>query len=152
MFVRDDALILMLLRFPQEIRDAAKLDLPSSSDKQWQASKKEMELAGKLIDEMTGKWRPGDFKDDYREALMEYIDKKISKGDSVDDVKQPDKDEEPSGKVLDLAEYLERSFKKTTPGGKASAAAKPKPKTAKKHVSKKVPAKKAAVRKGRRSA
>src|SRR6187431_1288809 len=50
MFVRDDAMILMLLRFPQEIRAAEKLELPASSDKQWQPVKKEMDLAIRLID------------------------------------------------------------------------------------------------------
>ncbi|MEO7099350.1 MAG: Ku protein [Luteolibacter sp.] len=151
MFVRDDALILMLLRFPQEIRDIAKLDLPASSDKQWHPSPKEMELAVKLIDEMTGKWKPEEFEDGYRKALMDYIERKVSSGDSVDDVKQPHDDTgEASGKVLDLAEYLERSFKKPPAAEKSSAASKPK--SAKKHASKKVAAKKTASKKGRRSA
>ncbi|RYG86152.1 MAG: Ku protein, partial [Alphaproteobacteria bacterium] len=110
MFVRDDALVLMLLRFPQEIRSTTKLELPSSSEK---PTKKEMDLAGKLIDEMTSEWKPDDFHDEYRDALMDYIEKKIEGGDSVDDVVQAhDDDDETGGKVLDLAAYLERSIKK----------------------------------------
>ena len=115
MFVRDDVLILMLLRFPQEIRAASKLDLPSASDSQWQPAKKELDLATRLIDEMTGKWEPANHQDEYREALMDYIEKKIAGGDSVDDIKNPvaGDDEKSGGKVLDLADYLERSFKKS---------------------------------------
>lgn len=147
MFVRDDVLVLMLLRFPQEIKSASKLDLPSG--KEFVPGKREMELADKLIDEMSGKWKPDDFHDEYREALMEFIENKISKGDTVDDVKEGGDDEEDdtSGKVLDLADYLERSVKskgsvtKKTPAKKATAK-----KTTSKH------AKKSASKKAKRSA
>ena len=122
MFVRDDVLILMLLRFPQEIRDAAKLELPAAGDKQWEPAKREMDLAIRLIDEMVTKWEPEQYHDEYREALMDFIEKKISTGQSVEDVKQPDDDKEDraGGNVLDLAEYLERSIKKG-PAAKKSA-------------------------------
>jgi Ku protein, prokaryotic len=141
MFVREEALVLMLLRFPQEIKAASKLDLPSSSTKEFQPGKREMELAEKLIDEMSGKWNPEDYHDEYREALMDFIDRKISKGDSVEDVKEGDEDDEhtDAGKILDLADYLERSVK--------SSKGKPAAKTAAKSTAKKAPAKKAAPKK-----
>lgn len=148
MFVRDDALVLMLLRFPQEIRATAKLDLPSSKDKEWQPGKREMELANGLINEMTGKWKPDEYHDEYREALMDFIEQKIQKGDSVTDVRKADdeEDETTKGKVLDLAEYLQRSMKKASAAAlsekESKTAAKKKPaakkaaKTATKHASK----------------
>jgi DNA end-binding protein Ku len=133
MFVREDALVLMLLRFPQEVRATDKLEVPSSKEKEWQPVKKELDLAQRLIDDMSGDWKPEEFHDEYREALMDYIDKKVAKGDAVEDVKNPKADEEDGGgNVLDLAEYLERSIKKP--------AAKKKP-TAK-HAAKKSSAKK----------
>lgn len=152
MFVRDDVLILMLLRFPQEIQSSAKLDLPSSSASEGQPAKKEMDLAARLIDEMTGKWNPEDYHDEYRDALMNFIEKKIAGGEAVDDVRQPHDDDEGSGgKVLDLADYLQRSFKSAAgTKGNPSSVSKSKPparKAAKKHAAKKAPAKK-----GRRSA
>jgi len=144
MFVRDDALVLMLLRFPQEIKASSKLELPSSDSKEFTPAKREMELADKLIDEMSGKWKPEDYHDEYREALMDFIEKKISSGGSVDDVKEGDEedDSESDGKVLNLADYLERSVKSK---GAAKGGAKEEP--AKKTVSKKAAAKKAATRK-----
>jgi len=146
MFVRDDVLVLMLLRFPQEIKAASKLDLPSSKDKEWQPVKREMELAERLIDEMSTKWNPKDFHDEYREALMEFIEKKISKGDTVDDVKKAADDEAmPKGKIVDLADYLERSVGQKSKGKQPAAkkAAKKAAKHAKKAVSKKTARKKA---------
>lgn len=153
MFVRDDVLILMLLRFPQEIKSASKLELPSSKDKEWQPVKREMELAERLIDEMTSKWNPKDFHDEYREALMGYIDQKISKGDTVDDVKKADDDESSpkGGKIVDLADYLERSVGQKSKGkqpAKKEPAAKKAAKKAAKHATKAV-SKKAARKKAR---
>ncbi len=161
MFVRDDVLVLMLLRFPQEVRAQSKLDLPTSSSKEGQPAKREMDLAIRLIDEMTDKWNPEDYHDEYREALMDFIEKKIGSGDTVTDVKEGDdgEEEEGSGKVLDLAEYLQRSIKKE-PGKekapKAKPAAKPvtktRTKTPAKKATKKHATKKTAAKKGRRSA
>ncbi len=147
LFVREDALMLMLLRFPQEIHATSKLELPSSEDKEWQPVEKEMDLATRLIDEMTEKWEPDDFQDEYRAALMEFIEKKVAGGESVDDVVQPgDEEEGTGGKVLDLADYLARSFKKPPAASKKTRNATPAKKVAKKA------AKKTTRNNGRRSA
>lgn len=116
MFVRGDVLVLMLLRFPQEVKSAAKLELPPSEDAKWHPVKKEMDLALRLIGDMTENWLPEEIHNDYRESLLAYIENKIARGESVADVKSPEKDGEPDegGKVLDLADYLERSVKKAT--------------------------------------
>lgn len=152
MFVRDDVLVLMLLRFPQEIKASSKLDLPSSSAKEFQPAKREMELAEKLINEMSGKWKPDDYHDEYREALMDYIDKKISAGKSVDDVKEGEEEEqEDDGKVLNLADYLERSVKSRSSPKKKPVAKKAQPKKAAKKAPTKH-AKKATTKKAKRSA
>ncbi len=139
MFVRDDVMVLMLLRFPQEVRKIGTLELPSSEDKQWQPVKKELDLALRLIGDMTEKWKPDDMHDEYRETLMAYIEKKISKGGSVADVKDGgggrDGGEDDDGNVVDLAAYLERSVKQA--GAKKPIAKKAAKKTPKKHAAKK---------------
>jgi DNA end-binding protein Ku len=134
MFVRDDALVLMLLRFPQELRAISKLDLPSS--KEGNVGKREMDLAMRLIDDMAGKWDPKAYHDEYRDALMDFIEKKIKKGDTVEDVKESDTAEkEPSrGKVVDLADYLERSLGRKSETASRKAV---KPKAAAKKAAKK---------------
>ncbi len=155
MFVRDDVLVLMLLRFRQEVKKISSLELPSSDDKKWQPVKKEMDLALRLIGDMTEDWNPGDMHDEYRESLMAFIEKKISKGESVSDVKDPDgaDDEEDGGNVVDLAAYLEKSVKKAgekKPPAKKTTK-KPTKKAAKK-TAKKDAAKKSAKPKSKRSA
>jgi DNA end-binding protein Ku len=147
MFVREDALMLMLLRFSQEVRATKKLELPSSTGKEWQPSKKEMDLAVRLIGEMTEKWKPDDFHDEYRSALMDFIEKKIAGGESVNDVVQSGEDEDQGvgGNVLDLADYLARSFKNPSAAAKKAKPTQPTKKTplGKKNAAKKTTAKKA---------
>jgi DNA end-binding protein Ku len=152
MFVRDDVLVLMLLRFPQEIRASSKLDLPASTEAEFQPKKNELDLAMRLIDEMTGKWQPDEYHDEYREALMGFIEKKVSGGEAVDDVKPGEDREEPgSGKVLDLAEYLKRSIKGETAGAPSQAGSPKRKQPAKKTAAKKA-GKKVATKKGSKSA
>lgn len=138
LFVRGEVLVLMLLRFPQEVKKIEKLDLPLSTEEKWKPVKKEMDLAQRLIADMTEDWSPDDMHDEYRESLMAYIEKKIASGEDVADVKDPDEDEseDSAGNVLDLADYLERSVKKT------SAKKAPKKKSAAKKSAKKKPARK----------
>eukprot|EP00903_Cladosiphon_okamuranus_P004025 g4023.t1 len=104
MFVRDDVLVLMLLRFPQEVKKISSLELPSSDEKEWNPVKKEMDLALRLIGDMTEKWNPEEIHDEYRESLMAYIEKKISKGDSVSDVKESDDGDIPKNIPEDTSE------------------------------------------------
>ncbi len=142
MFVRGDVLMVMLLRFPQEIRATSALELPASDEKQWTPVKKELDLAVRLIKEMSETWNPENFHDEYRDALMAFIEKKIESGDSVADIVRPggdDKEEVGEGKVLDLTSYLERSLRETG-GAKA------------KTTKKRVPSKKAPRKTARRTA
>lgn len=152
MFVRDDVLILMLLRFPQEIRASSKLELPASTEAEFQPKKNEMGLAMRLIDEMSGNWKPDEYHDEYREALMDFIEKKVSGGEAVDDVKQgEDREESGSSNVLDLAEYLKRSIKGVSASATSRAGSPKTKEPAKKAVVKKA-AKKVAAKKGSKSA
>ncbi|WP_367870881.1 Ku protein [Luteolibacter sp. Populi] len=141
MFVRDDVLVLMLLRFPQELKASSKLELPSSGDKEWQPVKRELELAERLISEMSEKWNPKNYHDEYRESLMDYIEKKIRTGETVEDVKEGDEEKAGKGKsnVVDLAAYLEQSIGKKPAASKTAAkktAAKKAAKKAAKHAKK----------------
>ncbi len=132
MFVRGDAIVLMLLRFPQELKAVSKLDLPAK--KEAEVGKREMDLALRLIDDMSGKWNPEAYHDEYREALMDFIGKKISEGDTVADVKESD-DGDRRGRatnVVNLAEYLEKSLG----GRKTKRTAKKAAKKAAKHAKK----------------
>ncbi|WP_035610940.1 Ku protein [Haloferula sp. BvORR071] len=148
MFVRGDAVILEMLRFPQEIRSADKLDLPASSDPDYKPNPRELDLAKHLVAQMTEKWNPAEHHDEYQKALQTYVDQKIASGaTSIVKGGHRERDTAPATNMIDLAAYLEQSIKTGT-GAKAKAAAtkatsKP---TAKKPAAAKKAAKKAAKR------
>ena len=134
MFVRGDAIVLEMMRFPEEIRGADKLDLPESSDASYQPSKKELDLAKHLVANMTQDWDPKEHHDEYQAELQRYIEEKISKG-GVARVKGGEREREGpvATNTIDLAAYLEESIK----GSKAATPAKVGKPAAKKAVDKK---------------
>lgn len=68
-----DALVLCLLRYVDEIRDISSIDLPKKKLNDYRINKKEMEMANKLIKSMTTKWHPEKFKNDYQEAIHQWV-------------------------------------------------------------------------------
>jgi DNA end-binding protein Ku len=154
LFVREEVLMLILLRFPQELNSADALDIPDSID--FKPNKRELDLAIQLVEHMSVDWDPTNYRDDYRANLMEYIESKVQSGDGGVKVRSRDgEDEEDGGNVVDLLDYLQRSVQGTGAGKSAKA---PKsgttskttksPKAKKSTATKKRPAKKS----GRRSA
>lgn len=67
-----DMLVLNQLRFVNEITQKTDLHIPKGDS----VSKKEIELALKLIDQLTTDFDPKDYKDEYREELLTVIKQK----------------------------------------------------------------------------
>lgn len=68
-----DALVLVQMRFPAELREAGDLEFPSKKE----VSKEEIKIALKLINQDTKHFVPEDYKDVYLEELEEIIEAKI---------------------------------------------------------------------------
>jgi len=109
------ALMLMTLRYPDELRGQSGLDLPPESLKSAGVSAKEIALAKRLVDDMTEPWNPAEFKDTYHEDLMARIRQKIKEGQTRE-ITKPDAHEEGgarrSAQVIDLAQLLKQSLGK----------------------------------------
>src|SRR4051795_6391553 len=69
----DDAIGMHTMRFHDELIAVKALDLPKPSRK---PSKRELDMAGKLVDSLEADFEPEDFEDTYRELLLEYIEAK----------------------------------------------------------------------------
>lgn len=143
---RDNGLLLMLLRYPQELVDASDYKIPEGDVSDYRITSKEMEMAEQLIDSMSDEWTPGDYRDEFRERLRAVIEKRMkSKG-----VVTPPTDDEgevpenASTNVVDFMALLQKSLetKHRTPASKAAAK-----KTAEKKAPRKAAAKKAAGKK-----
>jgi DNA end-binding protein Ku len=120
-------LLLMTLRYQDELRPAKDLDLPPENLKAAGLSPKEIDLAKRLVGDMSEHWNPSEFKDTYHEDLMARIREKIKLGQTKEITKP-----EPEGKsgarsadVIDLAELLKQSLGKGTSERKPPVRAEP---------------------------
>ncbi|AXK71655.1 Ku protein [Lysobacter sp. TY2-98] len=122
---QDDALMLMLMRFPQELVDPADYDLPSGSARAWHVTPKEMQMAEMLMESMTDEFKADDYKDEFRERLSQVIKERIKqkKTAHVEDERE-DEDAETATNVVDFMSLLKKSLEKKGGGATKTAAKK----------------------------
>ena len=102
-----DVLLLELMHFSDELADPGQLHAPKKST----AGKREMNMAKALIESMSSKWNPEKYHDDYREALMEVIEKKVESGGK--ELKEKPKAKKTPTKVIDLVSVLQQSLEQS---------------------------------------
>ncbi|MDM0059099.1 non-homologous end joining protein Ku [Variovorax fucosicus] len=112
------ALVLNLLRWGDEVKTLEGLDLPAAGVKGANVTAAEMKMAEQLVGDMSGRWNPEDFKDEFKHAVMKIVQKKVKAGDTETVIQPEEEAPEESSNVIDLTELLQRSLK----GGKAKKA------------------------------
>ena len=135
-----DVLVLDLLRFGHELRDADSLDIPSGKEG---VSERELEMAERLVEGMVDRWDPDKYRDDYRNDVMKMINERVKAG-QLESAPESEEEEGPKparGQVIDLMALLKQSVEERHGGAKSGAR-----KAAKKPAAKK-PAKKTAAKK-----
>jgi DNA end-binding protein Ku len=118
---KDDVFVLETMYWPDEVR-AAEFDTVDSDEK---VRDNEVEMAKALIENLSEPWNPEQFKDEYREALLDVVERKLA-GEPIEAPA-----EAAPARVVDLMEALKASVaaakKKTPPaagGAKRSSAKK----------------------------
>ncbi len=109
------ALVLNLLRWGDEVRPVDALELPDVGSQKISAGERKM--AAQLVSEMSGKWKPDDFKDEFREQVMALVERKRDAG-NTESVTQPEESAPETAEVIDLTALLKRSL--GARGGKAA--------------------------------
>ena len=106
----DRVLMLVTLRFAQEIRSLDEVSVPSAQ--QSKISAREVAMAEKLVEQMSGPWRPEKHHDTYREDLMERIQEKIHKKQThvLTPKERPSKETRQSAQVIDVMSVLKKSL------------------------------------------
>lgn len=106
-----DALLLVLLRFADELRDSKGLDLPPTNLKTLGITPKELSMAERLVEGMVGEFDPDKYEDDYRRDLLRLVQRKVKAGEinKVPEVGQRKAKPAPAPKQVDLAELLAQS-------------------------------------------
>ncbi|WP_019875723.1 Ku protein [Sporichthya polymorpha] len=130
-----DVLLLQLMLWPEEIRDAGKL----APGEDVSVKDAEVKMAEAYIDTLTADYDPSQYADEYAAALRAVVDAKVAGREVV----AVDTDAEPAAEVVDLMEALRQSVaraKERRAAGDSPATEK----SAEKSAEKKAPAKKAA--------
>ena len=133
--VKGDALLLVLLRYPQELVDIGDYSIPTGNAAAHRVTKRELDMARQLIDAMASKWKPEDYRDEFRDRLHKVIAKRMKSKGVVTPVEEPEP-EEATTNVVDFMDLLRKSLatNKRTPAKKSAKAKKPR---ATKHPAKK---------------
>src|SRR3954470_22013072 len=108
---KENALVLELMHFPDEVLEPAGLDLPHEE----KLGKKEMDMAKSLVETMSGHWDPSEYKDTYREKLLKLIEEKAARGGK--ELPGPKAKAKPATNVVDLVAVLQKSLAETKKKG-----------------------------------
>jgi DNA end-binding protein Ku len=108
----ENALMLLTLRFASEVHPPAQIKTLAETAKGAKPAPAELAMAKKLVEQMSGTFRPNAFKDTYRADLLRRVQEKIrNKQTHALDVEAPHS-EQPKAQVIDLMEALKNSLKK----------------------------------------
>jgi len=133
------ALVLMILRYPQELVDPEDYTLPTGSLSDYRITAKETAMAGQLIESMAADWDPSQYHDEFRERLQQVLNKRIkSKGGTTQVEEEPVAHEDASTNVVDFMALLQKSLdaNQRTPAKKTATRKAPAKKAAKKATKK----------------
>jgi DNA end-binding protein Ku len=107
-----EVLMLVTLRFANEVLAPAQVKAAVESGKDKKATPAEVAMARKLVEQMSGPFRPEAFKNTYRADLMRRIQQKIRSKQTHALTEEPAPVERPTAQVIDLMAALRNSLKK----------------------------------------
>ena len=105
----ESALVLVMLRWPAEVRSLDELELGTDVTKPALA-KGELDMAKRLVDDMSADWQPDDYRDSFQDKIMALVAKKAKAGKIEDVETVKGSEERKSADVIDLTELLKRSL------------------------------------------
>lgn len=120
-------LALNTLRWASEVRELDEFKLPPDGMKAAGVSSRELDMAKKLIDDMSDPWDPAQYHDTFRDDIMALVDRKVRAGktEEITEVDTP-RESNQSADILDLSDLLKRSLGrgkgKPAAGGRKGAA------------------------------
>jgi DNA end-binding protein Ku len=110
LFPEGEALVLDLLRYADELKSVEGLDLPESDLEKAGVTEKELKLAEQLVGALVEEsWEPGQYKDTYRNDLLDLIKTKVEEGGRTITHMPGKEAAAEGGKVVDIMDLLKRS-------------------------------------------
>ncbi|MBC8748137.1 MULTISPECIES: non-homologous end joining protein Ku [Paraburkholderia] len=104
-------LALNTLRWATEVRSLDEFKVPPEGMKAAGVSAKELDMAKKLIDDMSETWDPTQYHDTFRDDIMALVERKVRAGktEEITEVETP-RESRKSADILDLSDLLRRSL------------------------------------------
>jgi DNA end-binding protein Ku len=117
----DDVLVLEVLRWAGDLRPAKELTLPSGAAAKLKAD--ELQMARRLVAQMTGPWRAQKYGEDFSRRIDTLIKRKLAAGNAkqVEPLEAAPEAKE-SSNVIDLADLLRRSMQERRAPARSSRA------------------------------
>ncbi|EPL07182.1 Ku protein [Pseudomonas sp. CF161] len=115
----ESALVLVMLRWPAEVRSLDELELGADVT-QPQLAKGELQMAKRLVQDMSADWEPEQYRDSFEDKINALVEKKARAGKIEDVETQAGEEQRKSADIIDLTEMLKRSLG-SRPSVKASA-------------------------------
>lgn len=114
----DGALVLETMYFADEIRERKAIDgLPVEEEPE----PRELDVAKQLVDSLSSGWAPERYRDTYREAVLELVERK-AEGEEVT-IERPEAEPETSEDIMDaLRASLEQIERRSTSGKEGGGA------------------------------
>jgi DNA end-binding protein Ku len=109
-------LVLELMHFAEELIDRKEFKAPEKKP-----APREVSMATALVDQMSEKWDPTRYTDDYTSALMKLIHQKVESGGK--ELPTQAHRRRPASNVIDLAAVLQESLQRAGKAGAAKPAA-----------------------------
>ncbi|WP_277591099.1 Ku protein [Pseudomonas chlororaphis] len=105
----ESALVLVMLRWPAEVRSLDELALgPEVTHPD--LARGERDMAKRLVADMSTDWQPEEYRDSFTDKIMALVEKKAQAG-KIEDVESSTGEEQRKGAdVIDLTEMLKRSL------------------------------------------
>ena len=107
---REAALMLMLVRYPQELVPAKEYAWPARSLSAYRVGKRELGMAKQLVESMGADWKPARYRDEFRARLTKVIETRMRHKGAHVATPTAAEPAESSDKVIDLMAVLKRSL------------------------------------------
>ncbi|MGZ3691949.1 MAG: non-homologous end joining protein Ku [Pseudobdellovibrio sp.] len=108
---RGNYLLCETLHFANEVKELRDLGAWKDPAVKTAVSIREIEMAEKLIEDMTGKWNPSVYKDTYREDIMKRVRAKVKAGKATEITEDYEElGHEETSNVVDLMPLLRKSL------------------------------------------
>ena len=105
-----DTLVLNTLRWANEVRSAEDVGLEDLDAK---VSKREIDMAERLVGDMTESWDPEQYHDTFEDNVMKLVERKVREG-KLETLEAPEQEvPKRTADVIDLTELLKRSLRGT---------------------------------------